>query len=133
MTDKGLVLCKYFDDLNIPTTEYGTNFCDNTDERWSKWMEEREVYGFDSRETWNIDWLLIEWIYTHFKMFKERADIDLEYYKLKLDDEEVTQLEAINLIIAECERLILDKDDTKNRFNKKIWNLIGDILPAMWW
>ena len=133
MTDKGLVLCKYLDDLNIPTTEYGTNFCDNTDKQWDKWMSEREVYGFDSRETWNVDYLLVEWIYTHFKMFLERANVDLEFYKFKLDDGYVTQLEAINLIIAECERLILNRDDAKNRFNKKIWNLIGDILPCMWW
>lgn len=132
MTDKGLVLCKYLDDLNIPTTEYGTNFCDNTDKRWSKWMEEREVYGFDSRETWNIDRLLIEWIYTHFKMFKERANIELDYHKVKFNDEEITQEQAIDIILAECERFILS-NDIDSVFDKKVWKLIGKILPAMWW
>jgi len=132
MTDRGLVLCKYLDDLNIPTTEYGTNFCDNTDKRWSKWMEEREVYGFDSRETWNIDRLLIEWIYTHFKMFKERANIELDYHKVKFNDEEITQEQAIDIILAECERFILS-NDIDSVFDKKVWKLIGKILPAMWW
>ena len=132
MTDKGLVLCKYFDDLNIPTTEYGTNFCDNTDKRWDKWMKEREVYGFDSRETWNIDQLLIEWIYTHFKMFKERANIELDYHKVKFNDEEITQEQAIDIILAECERFILS-NDIDSVFDKKVWKLIGKILPAMWW
>ena len=132
MTDRGLVLCKYLEDLNIPTTEYGTNFCDNTDKRWSKWMEEREVYGFDSRETWNIDRLLIEWIYTHFKMFKERANIELDYHKVKFNDEEITQEQAIDIILAECERFILS-NDIDSVFDKKVWKLIGKILPAMWW
>ena len=62
-----------------------------------------------------------------------RANVDLEYYKFKLDDVEITQLQAIELILAECEMLLLNKDDAKNRFNKKIWNLIVDILPHMWW
>lgn len=132
MTDKGLVLCKYFDDLNIPTTEYGTNFCDNTDKRWSKWMEEREVYGFDSRETWCIDRLLIEWIYAHFKMFKECVNIDLDYHKFKFKGVEVTQEQAIDIILAECERFILS-NDIDSVFDKKVWKLIGKILPAMWW
>lgn len=132
MTDKGLVRCKYLDELNIPTTEYGTNFCDNTDKRWGKWMEEREIYGFDSRETWNIDQLLIEWIYTHFKMFKERANIELDYHKVKFNDEEITQEQAIDIILAECERFILS-NDIDSVFDKKVWKLIGKILPAMWW
>ena len=133
MDKLGMVHCKYLDDLGLKVADYGTNFCNNKDKRWVKWQEERVQYGFDSRETWNIDYLLVEWIYTRFKMFVERANVDLEYYKFKLDDEEVTQLEAINLIVAECERLLLNKDDAKNRFNKKIWNLIVDILPHMWW
>ena len=132
MTDRGLVLCKYLDDLNIPTTEYGTNFCDNTDKRWSKWMKEREIYGFDSRETWNIDQLLIEWIYTHFKMFKECADIELDCHKVKFNDEEITQEQAIDIILAECERFILS-NDIDSVFDKKVWKLIGKILPHMWW
>ena len=131
MTDKGLVRCKYLDELNIPTTEYGTNFCDNTDKRWGKWMEEREIYGFDSRETWNIDQLLIEWIYIHFKMFKERANIEHDYNKVKFNDEEITQEQAIDIILAECERFILS-NDIDSVFDKKVWKLIGKILPAMW-
>jgi len=40
---------------------------------------------------------------------------------------------VVHLILAECERLLLNKDGAKIRFNKKIWNLIADILPHMWW
>ena len=132
MDKLGMVHCKYLDDLGLKVADYGTNFCDNTDKRWSKWMEEREVYGFDSRETWNIDRLLIEWIYTHFKMFKERANIELDYHKVKFNDEEITQEQAIDIILAECERFILS-NDIDSVFDKKVWKLIGKILPAMWW
>ena len=55
--------CKYLDDLGIPINEYGTNFMSNDDPREKGWSKERKEYGFDNRETWNLDRIFIEWIY----------------------------------------------------------------------
>ena len=52
--------CKYLDDLGLKIEEYGTNFISDDDSRKENWAIEREEYGFDGRETWNLDKIFIE-------------------------------------------------------------------------
>ena len=76
---------KYLDDLGLKITEYGTNFISDDDERSGDWQKQREIYGFDSRECWNMDTKLIEWLYSHLMMYLEDASeiVDLTYYKFE--------------------------------------------------
>ena len=92
--------CKYLDDLNIPIHEYGTNLVsDYHDCRASSWLKEREEYGFDNRETWNLDRIFIEWIYTRVMMYKECCILDLNYHKFAYKDLELTESEIIDKIL----------------------------------
>lgn len=75
---------------------------------------------------------VVHWIYTRFKMFLECANIELDYHKVKFEGAEITQEQAIDIILAECERFILS-NNIDSVFDKKVWKLIGKILPAMWW
>ena len=43
----------------------------------------RKEYGFDGRETWNLDKIFIEWIYTRVKYYKEHTCADMDFYKIK--------------------------------------------------
>ena len=137
--------CKYFDELGIE--KYFTNFYDY-DDRVEEWRKEREEYGFDSRETWCLDSILIEWIYSRFRRYKEVCNVDLDWrgpedcrcFHFKEDDEEkiLTQREAIDLILKYCEKYIKDefvyqKNKYSELFNSNFWILFGELLPAMWW
>ena len=92
---------KYLDDLNISIDKYGTNFTSDKDERNEIWNKQREIYGFDSRECWNLDQIFIQWLYSHLMMYLEYVTgiINLEYHKFVFADKEYTQKEAIEFII----------------------------------
>ena len=104
---------KYLEDLGIPLKDVGANFSDVNDKREKEWARKQEIYGFDERETWALDRYFIEWLYSHLKMYLERADdvIDLEFYKFKFENKEYTQKEAILFIIDACENFLLTESE----------------------
>lgn len=133
--------CKYLDDLGIPVNEYGTNFVSDDDPREQNWSEEREKYGFDNRETWNLDRNFIEWIYTRVIMYKEYSIVDTSFYKVPYKDEKITQGEAIDKILELAKEILqanaynFDKDINDMIYNnsREICDLWKEILPLMWW
>lgn len=132
---------KYLEDLGIPLKDVGTNFSDVNDKRKKEWAREQEIYGFDERETWSLDRHFIEWLYSHLKMYLERANdvIDLEFYKFKFENKEYTQKEAILFIIDACENFLLIKSEYNEEYTdvlkdvQRAIKLFADIFPAMWW
>ena len=90
------------DDLGLDIKNYGTNFIDESkDDRREKWKEQREEYGFDERELWNLDMTFVQWLYSHLMMYKEKASqiIDLSYHKVEWENKEITLEDAIDKII----------------------------------
>jgi hypothetical protein len=136
--------CKYFDELGVK--DYFTNWFES-DDRVEEWRKEREEYGFDSRETWSIYSVLIDWIYSRFRRYKEVCDADLDWrgwddclcFPFKENGEEklITQREAIDFVLGRCEEYIKGDSDDKSEFLKlfddDFWVLFGKLLPAMWW
>ena len=54
---------------NMPNP-YG-NCLDHTyDKRQGRWKKERKKYGFDERQTWNLNTTMIELLYERVMMFK---------------------------------------------------------------
>ena len=93
--------CKYLDNLGFKITEYGTNWVnEDEDERGAEWKEQRKIYGFDERETWNLDSSFAEWLYTRCSMYLDEAKdiVDLDYHKITYNDKEYTQREAIEKV-----------------------------------
>lgn len=152
---------KYLDDLNIPIEKYGTNFVPDNDSRYKTWNEEKALYGFDSRETWSLDQIMIEWLYSHLMMYKERACIDMAYYKFdipvlhsvpkdKVDmyeryyieqTENHTQGEAIDLCIEYLKFYLtnfdyISNDETADQCIEKVkcaLKILAEIFSALWW
>ncbi len=59
---------KYLDDIGItnrPDEYTSTNGAD------TKWAQQREIYGFDVRETWNMDVSFYCWLYERLMMYLE--------------------------------------------------------------
>ena len=127
--------CKYLDDLGLKIEEYGTNFMSDDDSRKENWAIEREEYGFDGRETWNLDKIFIEWIYTRVKYYKEHTCADMDFYKFKYKDNVITQNEVINKILELAKQILLDIDNNELfvKNSREICDLWKEILPYMWW
>ena len=64
------MLGKYLKDLGIleDNTPQGWNKDDSRQERWIK---EREIYGFDEKETWSMDFTFKLWLYERLSMYNE--------------------------------------------------------------
>lgn len=127
--------CKYLDDLNIPINKYGTNFMPDDDRRAESWSKEREEYGFDNRETWNLDRIFIEWIYTRVMMYKGYSIVDTSYHRIKYKDTEITQGEAIDKILELAKEILLDVDNNELFYDnsREICDIWKEVLPCMWW
>ena len=79
--------------------------------RHEKFMKQREDYGFDERETWNMGYTSILWLYAHLKRYKKWTPIEL--YDKKYADEYL-----IN-IIRKDENGIYLYDKVKTTYNNE--------------
>ena len=134
MEDKNLKGRKYLNDLG----RSGTVDVEPEDGRHEDWTEEREVYGFDERDTWGLDYTMVELLYERLKMFMKYADpvINLEHHKFNIYGVEYNQKELIEELISLCEELIKDEfiDFKKDaELKDRIWLIWYHIHPTMWW
>ena len=102
--------------------------------------KEREIYGFDSRETWSLDYVFYMWLYERLKMFVEIGGqvVDLNYHKFDFKGKEYTQLELINMMIERLESYFKKEDlfvSSEEEYEpiKEIGEIWALVLPAMWW
>lgn len=65
---------KYLNQIGISSNEACIfNTSGFEPEKMKKYRQERQKYGFDSRETWCLSYTLISWIYSHIRYMKEEA------------------------------------------------------------
>jgi len=128
---------KYLIDNKIP---HGLFKPKKDDDRIPVWKEQRKVYGFDERETWNLRELSLGWMYEHIKMYIDASDIDLDYAKFKYKEETLSQKEILDRICKDIElyfdaQFSFDPDKWEKRvpYLNEIGTLWGLVLPAMWW
>lgn len=128
---------KYLDELDYynPIEKWGGP----DDKRSPIWEKERELYGFDSRETWDLDYVLYLWLYEHLRMYMARAGevVDLTYHKFTYKGNEYTQAQLINMMLERLwYRFTEDYDEWNEEdaaYVKEIGEIWAVVLPAMWW
>lgn len=127
--------CKYLDDLGLKINEYGTNFMPDDDPREENWSKEREEYGFDNRETWNLDRIFIEWIYTRVMMYKEYTIVDTSFHHVPYKNGMLTHGEAIDKILELSKEMLLNpnNDELWYKNSREVCDLWKEILHHMWW
>lgn len=112
-----MTINKYVEDLGIKSGFY----YDPNDERNEKWSKEREEYGFDSRETWCLDTLMIEWLYSRIKMYKEvnivATGVTYVDFTFNNKDYHMNMDEIMDLIIKACEEYLVYEDCTTVDWN----------------
>lgn len=129
---------KYLEELHSETV---TNYCrlleNKEDDREAIWEKERQVYGFDNRETWSLGFTFYLWLYERLMMYKEIGGqtVDLTYHRFEYKNKEYTQLELIDEMLTRLRFCFSEEYDEWNDYEyvheiEAIWAVI---LPAMWW
>lgn len=126
---------QYLDDIGV--TERPDTWCAD-DPRQERWKEQREIYGFDDREVWSLDYAFYLWLYERLKMYKEIAFVDLAFHKFEYEGEELTQSECIDRMIKGCEVYFKIEDDWNipeedQKMIDDVARIWAIVLPAMWW
>lgn len=127
---------KYLEDLGLKKEDYGLNWLSKEDDRLKDFNDEKKMYGFCSAETWNMDRIFCEWLYSHCKMYLEITDgkVDLEFHSVEIDGEKVTQLECIQRIIKLTgEALTLPEEGVATDRLREAILIWAGVFPLMWW
>jgi hypothetical protein len=66
-----MIYNQFLEDIGLTQDQYSTNFVSDDDPRAETWIKEKKEYGFDSRETWNMDHIFTEWLYSRLMMFNQ--------------------------------------------------------------
>ena len=128
---------KYLDDIG---EDYSWVWKPEGSERDELFEKEREIYGFDSRETWSLDYVFYMWLYERLKMYIEYAGeiVNLNFHKFVYKEKEYTQFELINMMIERLESYFKKEDlfvSSEEEYEpiKEIGEIWALVLPAMWW
>ena len=130
------MISKYLSDLEIKEDQLPWNWCPN-DKREKDWKEERKIHGFDSRDTWGLNYTLALLIYPRLKMYDEVNIIDTNFHKFTFKDNEYTFQECIDKVLRGLE-IFLTKDDFE-MIDEEIEEiqdtikLLGEIWWDLWW
>lgn len=129
---------KYIDELGI--TDIPQNWLP-TDSRQEAWAKQRKKYGFDERETWNLDYTLKLLLYERLCAYDDFAPVNKEYHKINYNNEkEITLRECLDRMIEGLKiDLTMDRYDPKRK-EEEIENKINDVFyilylckDILWW
>lgn len=127
---------KYLEDLGLKKEDYGVNWISKSDYRLKDFNYEKKMYGFCSAETWNMDRIFCEWLYSHCKMYLEKVEgiVDMEFHSVEIDGEEVTQLECIQRILKLTGEALTESDgETATKQLREAILIWAEVFPLMWW
>ena len=93
-----------------------------------------------SKECWNLDMALIEWLNEHLKIYKKEANeiVDLEFYKFTYKNKEYTQLQILDRLIEITDYLLnidLFECNTEkvNKKKDEMYDLMKLVHWNLWW
>ena len=125
---------KYLDDI-LPKGKSPYDFYYNDEVRSQKWESERQEFSFDEREMWLLDFTFFCWLYERLKKYKEVSPADLSCKIVKVNNEEKTLEEWLDIMINNAEALILL--DMYSEENIKLAEFTIEIFKQtifyLWW
>lgn len=105
--------------------------------RGPQWKKERMTYGFDERQTWNLNTTMIELLYERVKMYVDIDSVDLTHHTFTVDGVTRNQLEWVTELLEVCEEYLTENtawgEEEYLALERRIWAIWGEISPAMWW
>ena len=128
------------------------------DKRQETWQQERNKYGFDSRDTWSLDFTMTEMLYERLCMYLQKADeiVNLSYHTYDFEGRTYTQREMIMEMIENAEIFLKFEygtidyaaiaDDSDHELElmgqgeieaadakKRLWDMWAVVQHQMWW
>lgn len=117
---------------------------------------EEDYHEFDKRDTFNMNYTLVAWMYECLRYFQDVAseiiDFDHTLYiggeKVLIDGEEVTERQCIDRMVEDCKIILLydggaDFDDFKEEIKyvqdvvepakNDLFDVLSKTYWAMWW
>lgn len=114
----------------IGEKSYLNNFYlhDTDDKKLKLYEQQQKNYGFDERETWNMDTVFAEWLYSHLCMFKEKANpiISLTFHKFEYNGKTYTQKEIIHKMKKNLKYYLKHGDDLSIEKSKKAYDKLKE-------
>lgn len=123
---------KYLNDIGV-SLNYGIS---EDDSRQDEWRKEREIYGFDERDTWGLDSTMIMLLYERVKYFVEFAPVDLTSNKITIDEETKTLEEWLSTLTNVCEKYLSQESTRMDKiydYQFEIWTIWRSVSGFMWW
>lgn len=126
---------KYLDDIGYTDLH---DLWNSNDSRQEEWARERDIYGFDERETWALDHAFACWLYERLKMYKEIGAVNLDFHKFNIDNEILTQNKVIERILSLLEESFKNSENA-SKYDEacdnvaeaaRLWSII---INACWW
>lgn len=132
---------KYLEDLGLEPYQYGVNWTlDSRRKAMRRWERQRRKYGFDERETRELDAAFAEWLYCRLMMYRKKAskEVDLTYHRIEFEGKRYTEIEAIDKVLKWTRYYLLNRDDPdrsakafgKLRRASRLWT---ELLPYVSW
>ena len=112
---------------------------------------EEDYHDFDERDTFNMDYTLIAWLYERLRYFQdvvsENIVMDEPLYmygeKVLIDGQETTQRQCIDRMVEDCKIILLTNEyDFKTLMDYKnvvepakndLFMVLSKVYWAMWW
>lgn len=98
-----------------------------------------DYHAFDERDTFNLDYTFVCWLYECLKYFQEEASktVDFSYHKFEINGEELTQAQCIQRMVNDC-KIIMTGDDFVNfsemdAAKDDLLMVLSKVFWAMWW
>ena len=108
-------------------------YCDygvNDKARLRRFAAQREQYGFDEREVWNLDISFCQWLYEHIMFFREHGYTDTDKETVVYRGRKYSLTELTDKLLGLIEKnmqdgFITDKWDDRYDEICDIWKVIG--------
>lgn len=125
---------KYLDDLSYETLEEQTS--DAKRKTKKRWEKEREKYGFDERDTWNLDTTMVELLYERIMMFMAVNNVNLDFHTIEVNGKSDTLHNWLIKLIQLCTSyLTCEEFESVESFQmtKEIWTIWSGVDTYVWW
>ena len=108
---------------------------------------EEDYYDFDKRDTYNMDYALIMWLYERLRFFQEEVSKDIDMNEklymfgeeVLVDGKEVTMRECVGRMVEDCKIIIFALNSIPEDWliaetaKNDLFKVLSKVYWAMWW
>lgn len=109
---------------------------------------EEDYHDFDDRDTFNMDYTIVLWMYQCLRFFQDEASkiVNFDFHKVEIDGIELTQRQCIDRMVEDCKKILYDdsafenyKDENEYIINvvdpavDDLFMVFSKVYRHMWW